>query len=145
MKTTILMSTVAIAASLFLASNAIAEKPLAPSSIEGAITVNTEEVIELIDELDDLVVIDSRKDKDFNAGHIEDSVHLINTNTNAETLAEVLATKDTPVMFYCNGERCGRAAKAVVHAVEAGYTKVYYFYRGMGEWKESGLPIEVSE
>jgi rhodanese-related sulfurtransferase len=45
------------------------------------------------------------------------------------------------VLFYCNGVKCGRAAKAVEKAVTVGYTRVYYYALGMDEWKAEGLPL----
>ena len=57
------------------------------------------------------------------------------------TEGDEAARQNTPVVMYCNGIKCGRAAKAVKAAIELGYTKVYYYALGMGEWKEKGLPV----
>ena len=87
-------------------------KELSPEDVKGAMTVTAEEVITMIEDMDDLVVIDARKEKDYTAGHIEGSVNLANTNTTPETLAKILESKSTPAIFYCNGIYCMRSSDA---------------------------------
>jgi rhodanese-related sulfurtransferase len=113
----------------------------APMTIDGATTVDATKVIELFQGEDGLRIIDSRKPGDYKAGHIETAVNLPNTETDKQSLAEVLPAKDTPALFYCNGITCGRAADAVRIAVDAGYSNVYYYAEGMAEWKDKGLPL----
>ena len=145
MKKFLMSLTVATMAMSMMAMPSMAGKKLAPATIAGATTVDAAQVIEIIDEVDDLVIVDSRKVKDFVAGRIDGSINIISTDTNAETLGAALESKDSPVLFYCNGVKCGRAAVAAEIAVEAGYTKVYYYYNGMAEWKEQGLPVVTGE
>jgi rhodanese-related sulfurtransferase len=114
----------------------------APTEIKGATTVNADAVIELIQKNDNLVILDNRSVADFDAGHIEGAVRLIDTDITAEAvLADRVKSKATPVLFYCNGLKCGRAAKATMKAVEWGYGKVYYYAHGLEEWKQRGLPL----
>ena len=113
----------------------------APTEIKGAQTVNAEQVIDLITKQQNLVVLDNRKQEDFASGHIEGAVRLLDTDLNAESLAKVVKSKDTPVLFYCNGLKCGRAAKAAEAAMGMGYTKIYYYALGMEDWKAKGLPL----
>lgn len=113
----------------------------APAEIKGAKTVNAEQVIDLITKTQNVVVLDNRKQEDFAAGHIEGAVRLIDTDVSAETLAKHVKAKDAPVLFYCNGMKCGRAAKAAEKAIALGYTNVYYYALGMEEWGKKGLPL----
>jgi rhodanese-related sulfurtransferase len=113
----------------------------APMTIDGATTVNATKVIELFQGKQDLRIVDSRKPGDYKAGHIETAINLPNTETDGQSLADILPAKDTPALFYCNGITCGRAADAVRIAVDAGYTNVYYYAKGMAEWKDKGLPL----
>jgi rhodanese-related sulfurtransferase len=113
----------------------------APMSIAGAATVNAEQVVDLVTKKSNLVILDNRKPEDFAAGHIEGAVRLIDTDVNAESLAKAVKTKDTPVLFYCNGLKCGRAAKAAAVAVQQGYKEVYYYALGLDEWNKKGLPL----
>jgi rhodanese-related sulfurtransferase len=126
---------------LLFSSLAVAEKADVPESLAGTTKVTAEEVIELIENNDSLVVIDARKSSDREKGWIEGSVGLPNTDTNAESLAKVLPEKSTPVLFYCNGVKCGRSVKSAEIAIAEGYSKIYWFRGGMEEWEAKGLPV----
>lgn len=131
---------------LFLAftlnvQDALAEDE-APMQIDGATTVDAEGIFELVESKPELVILDNRREGDYEAGHIEGAVRLLDTDiTDESVLAEAVPSKDTPVLFYCNGLSCGRAANAVEKAVEWGYSDVYYYALGMTEWNEQGLPV----
>jgi rhodanese-related sulfurtransferase len=114
----------------------------APVEIKGATTVNADGVIDLVEKNAKLVILDNRSAADYEAGHIEGAVRLIDTDiVNEAVLAKHVKSKETPVLFYCNGLKCGRAAKATTKAVEWGYTKVHYYALGMEEWKQRSLPL----
>jgi rhodanese-related sulfurtransferase len=113
----------------------------APTHIDGAKTVNADQLIDMVTKNSAVVVIDSRKSSDFTGGHIQGAYHLENKKTDAASLAQALKTKNTPAVFYCNGLKCGRAADAVKKALKHGYTNVYYYAKGMEEWKAKGLPV----
>jgi len=87
------------------------------------------------------VVLDTRKPEDIAAGHLENAIRLIDTEVSAETLAQHVASTETPVLFYCTGLKCGRAANAVEKAIGLGYSKVFYYALGMEEWNKQGLPV----
>lgn len=127
---------------LALAVAAPASAADAPETIAGATTVDANGVIDLIGAEADLVILDNRREGDYAAGHIEGAVRLIDTDiTGPEVLAAHVPSVDTPVLFYCNGLSCGRAANAVELAVGWGYTAVHYYALGMTEWNELGLPV----
>jgi rhodanese-related sulfurtransferase len=113
----------------------------APTTITGATTVDAKQIVDLIGKEQSLVILDNRKVEDFSAGHIEGAVRLIDTDVSADSLAKHVKAKDAPVLFYCNGLKCGRAAKAAEKAVQLGYTKIYYYAAGMDEWNKQGLPL----
>jgi len=113
----------------------------APMQIMGANTVNAKQIFELITKKPNLVILDNRKEEDFSAGHIEGAIRLIDTDVSPYTLAQQIPAKETPVLFYCNGLKCGRAAKATEKAVQLGYRNVYYYALGMQEWIKEGLPL----
>ena len=114
----------------------------APMEITGAKTVNADAVIELIQKVENLVILDNRSAADYDLGHIEDAVQLIDTDITSEAvIARYVKSKDTPVLFYCNGLKCGRAAHAVIKAVQWGYQNVYYYALGLEEWKQRELPL----
>ena len=126
----------------FLTVTAQAGAQQAPMSIAGASTVNAERVVALIGELPDLVIIDTRRVEDYNRGHIEGSIRVLDTDLNEQVLAQHVRERNTPVLFYCNGLTCGRAAKAAEMAVRWGYTRVHYYALGMDEWNRLNMPVQ---
>jgi len=113
---------------------------LAPDTVAGTTRVDAEQVIELAQRTPALVIIDSRKSEEYEKGHIAGAVSLVDTDTTAETLAQQIPAKDSPVLFYCNGERCLRSSRAAGVAVAEGYRNVYWFRGGWEEWISKDLP-----
>jgi rhodanese-related sulfurtransferase len=133
---------VAMAAALVFGATSTMRAQDAPLEIKGAKTVDADGVIDLILKVDNLVILDNRSVADYESGHLEDAIRLIDTDiTNETVLAKYVKTKDTPVLFYCNGLKCGRAALATTKAVGWGYTKAYYYALGLEEWKSRKLPL----
>ena len=126
---------------LWLALPAAAEKPLAPASVPGAQLVSAEQVVELIGAQPDLILIDSRRREEFDKGHIEGSVNLLDTELTRAGLARMAPALSRPLLFYCNGERCLRSSNSAERALAWGYRKVYWFRGGWQEWTDKHLPI----
>jgi len=126
-----------LVSSLFLTS-AWATK--SPESIEGTVKVTAEEFIDLVDEISGLVIIDSRIPGDRKQGFVEGSLSLPDVDTTCDSLSKVISKKDAPSLFYCNGVKCGRSAKAVKIALSCGYSNIYWFRGGFEEWLEKGYP-----
>jgi rhodanese-related sulfurtransferase len=114
---------------------------VSPETIDGVINVNAEGLIEKVARLPALVLIDSRIPADRLDGYIEGSISLPDVDTNCTSLARVVPELTTPVLFYCNGIRCGRSASAVVIARNCGYRNLYWFRTGMEEWQEKKYPL----
>jgi rhodanese-related sulfurtransferase len=108
---------------------------------KGAIIVQAEDVIRLAREHDDLILIDSRSRSDREMGYIEDSLSLPDDQTNCTTLSQVSKRFDQPMVFYCNGVKCGRSHHAVQMASSCGYSKLYWFKDGYEEWREKHFPV----
>ncbi len=125
----------------FLCGTAFAEKPLAPATLDGATIITAEEAIELITSSEEIAVIDSRRDEEFEKGHIESAVTLLDSKMNEENFSSYVTSKETPVIFYCNGIRCLRSYNASVKALSWGYKKVYWFRGGWKELMAKGLPV----
>lgn len=114
---------------------------VAPDEIPGSTKVGAEGVIKLAGHVPNLRIIDARIRMDRRQGYIEGSISLPNIETDCDSLAEVVPHKTTPVLFYCNGPKCGRSVISVRRALECGYTDVYWFRGGFEEWKQSGYPF----
>lgn len=126
---------------LLTAVPALADKPIAPESIPGTSRVSAEQLVEMINTTPDLVIIDARHHKEYAKGHIEGAHYLLDTDMTPERLARKVPNKETPVVFYCNGERCARSTNAAKQAVSWGYRRVYWFRGGWQEWHDKGLPV----
>ena len=116
----------------------------APQVVAGAQTLDSDGVIALIGKTPDLVIVDARHEKDFQEGHIEGAVRLLDEDMIAAgqaSLGRLAATKTTPLLFYCNGPACGRAAKAASAALSWGYGAVSYYYAGIPDWRAKNLPL----
>lgn len=111
-----------------------------PENIQGTVKVNAEEFIELAEKIPSLIVVDSRIPGDRKQGYLEGSVSLPDIDTSCKTLAKIIPKKSQPTLFYCNGIKCGRSAKAVQIAIECGYNKTYWFRGGFEEWLAKGYP-----
>lgn len=126
---------------LCLTAPAFADKPIAPEQIPGATRVTAEEVVRLIQTEPELVVIDARRPEEHAKGHIEGAISLLDTDITPKRLAQHIPSRNTPVLFYCNGERCLRSMHACEKAAKAGYEKVFWFRGGWMEWLAKGLPV----
>ena len=111
-----------------------------PESIEGTTKVTAEEFIDLVGNIPNLIVVDSRIPGDRKQGYVEGSVSLPDIDTTCESLSKNIPTKSAPALFYCNGVKCGRSAKAIKIALTCGYKKLYWFRGGFEEWMAKGYP-----
>ena len=113
---------------------------VSPDSIEGSIKVDAEGLIALAEKFQNLTIIDSRISSDRIQGHIEGSLSLPDEKTNCDVLKQSITAKTSPVVFYCNGPKCGRSAIAVRIAVGCGFENVFWFRGGFEEWKDKKYP-----
>ncbi|HFE32620.1 MAG TPA: rhodanese-like domain-containing protein [Gammaproteobacteria bacterium] len=113
---------------------------ITPAHIAGSTVVNAEQLIELANDTPSLIIIDSRIRGDRKQGYIETSLSLPNVETDCGSLARLIPDKTSPVLFYCNGVKCGRSGKAVKIAVDCGYHNIYWFRGGFQEWLAKGYP-----
>lgn len=127
-------------AALAAAAAARADQRIAPEQIPGVRKVDAAGVIGLADETPPPVIIDSRIAMDRKQGYIEGSVSLPDVATGCASLARVVPDKTRPVLFYCNGPRCGRSAVAARVARECGYRSIYWYRGGFEDWKTKGYP-----
>lgn len=113
---------------------------VSPEEIAGTVKVDAEGLLDLVQRIDKLVIIDARLRADRRLGHIENSVSLPDVETSCASLAKVVRGKNSPVIFYCNGPKCGRSGKAAQKALDCGYTQIYWYRGGFEEWQAKGYP-----
>ncbi|NOQ90659.1 MAG: hypothetical protein GQ549_06915 [Gammaproteobacteria bacterium] len=117
------------------------QKPYAPENIQNVTIVSAEEVIEMILADPELIVIDSRKKTEYQKGHIEGAINILNTRLTREDLESISPDKSKEILFYCNGTRCLRSTYSIKKAKKWGYENLIWFRGGWKEWTEKRLPI----
>ncbi len=101
--------------------------------------VDINEAISIIDDTKNLVLIDTREQKERKAGHIANDV-----NIPMSQLKSKINTfdKDKNILLYCrNGSRSSYACKLFT---KAGFEKVYNLKGGFNLWQKSNLPIKAT-
>ena len=117
-----------------------ADKVIAPDTIPGTTKVDAEGVLDAVEKIANLVIIDARIRQDRVQGYIEGSVSLPDVDTSCESLKKIIPRKSSPVLFYCNGPKCGRSVSSSRLALQCGFTQIYWFRGGFEEWKQKNYP-----
>jgi rhodanese-related sulfurtransferase len=117
------------------------EEQDAPLLIPGTTKVFAEDILDLVEKIPNLLIIDARIRTDRSQGYIEGSISLPDIKTKCATLAKVIPKKNTPVLFYCNGVKCGRSVNSSRVALKCGYNNIYWFRGGFEEWKAKNFPF----
>lgn len=113
----------------------------APEQIPGVTRVEAEELLSLVEREPRLVIIDSRIRMDRRQGYIEGSVSLPDTETTCTTLQQSLGSRERPVLFYCNGVKCGRSGNAAQIARQCGHSRIHWYRGGFEDWKQKNYPF----
>ena len=84
------------------------------------------------------IVVDVREKKEFESGHIVDSINIPMTKLK-QRITEVWKYKDKPMVVVCKlGQHSGQAAMILQ---EAGHADVVRLAGGLTEWKAQSLPL----
>ncbi len=95
--------------------------------------------MEANEQIDDVFVLDVREQGEWDAGHIDEAVHIPMGDLNAR-IDEL--PKDQPIVAVC---RSGNRSRAVTDALHrAGYT-AHNLEGGMHAWQRAGLPFAASD
>ncbi len=86
----------------------------------------------------DAIVVDVREKKEFETGHIVDSINIPLAKLK-QRVTELTKHKAKPVVVVCKmGQHSGDAAKTLQ---EAGHAEVFKLAGGLTEWKAQSLPL----
>ncbi len=99
------------------------------------------------------VFIDTRTEAEFKAGRVPGAVLVpyvekshkepdFNATADSFDLSKLPPSKNTVIVFACNGAECWKSFKASHAAVKAGYSKVHWFRGGLPEWRAAGLKVD---
>lgn len=122
-----------------------------PKLLPGATVVNAAQVRKLIEQ--GVPLYDTRVAHEYQEGHIKGAISLPYKENSSKTvnfdstldswdIAQLPKDKNAPVIFACNGPECWKSYKSAKVALDAKYTKVYWFRGGFPEWKEAGFATE---
>lgn len=112
-----------------------------PLYVEGTTTITTEEAKKYHD--DGMIFLDVRSLRYFNKRHIPGAKHLSLKDDFTEENLLKIGSKQTPMVFYCNGPHCSLSYRASTKAVGWGFEKIYYYREGFRTWREAGHKYEV--
>jgi len=85
------------------------------------------------------VVVDTRSEKDFKAGHIVDAIHLNSEKVNKNDFTSLEKHKDDPIIIVCTAGIS--ASKVASQMAKAGFKRVNLLKGGMNAWQNAGLPL----
>ncbi|MGI4849958.1 MAG: rhodanese-like domain-containing protein, partial [Janthinobacterium lividum] len=123
---------------------------LTPPAIAGVTLVDASEVARLI--ASGAIPVDTRTPKEFAAAHIAGAINLPyierslkEKDFNADVddfsaLARAPAGK--ALIFFCNGPECWKSYKASRLASGKGYKSLYWYRKGMPDWRDKAMPVK---
>lgn len=96
------------------------------------------EIQDLYENRDNLIIIDTRTDFEYNTIHIKDSVHVnFESEDYIERLHAIRKTDKRKMVFYCNGLTCTKAFRAHDAAAKAGFRNTATFDAGVFTWAKT--------
>ncbi len=85
------------------------------------------------------VVLDTRKEKEFKAGHILEAINLSSEKISKNGFTSLEKHKDKPIIVVC---AAGMSAVQVANDLfKGGFTRVSVLKGGMNSWTGAGLPV----
>lgn len=115
----------------------------AEDSLAVAITIDSENLVELYQSVPQLVIIDSRFREDYVLGHIETARGLPLAETNCKSLSRLAKSPEQAMVFYCNGNAGDTSIEAIKIASGCGYKRLFWFRGGFVEWKDKDYPYVI--
>ena len=101
-----------------------------------------EEVKARIDKGENILLVDTREDNEWDRGHIAGAVHL-GKGIIERDIESQIPNHETEIILYCGGGF--RSALAADNLQKMGYKNVVSMDGGWREWKAKGFPIESSQ
>ena len=83
------------------------------------------------------LLVDARNPEEYREAHIPGAINIPQKHL-ADYLGLLPSDKNSEIIFYCNGLKCGKSKKAAKKAVKFGYTNVWVYAEGMPVWEERG-------
>lgn len=104
--------------------------------------ISVEEVRRLQSAGEKFYLVDTREDREWEAGHCAGAIHL-GRGVLERDIEGVIAERDANIVLYCGGGF--RSALAAEMLQKMGYTNVTSMAGGIRDWKDGNHPIEFPE
>jgi rhodanese-related sulfurtransferase len=91
---------------------------------------------------EDLVLVDTREDTEWAAGHVAGSIHL-GKGVIERDIEKQVPDMSKKLVLYCGGGF--RSALAADALQQMGYTNVYSLAGGWRAWNEAQMPVEPGD
>lgn len=101
--------------------------------------VNADDVKQSRERDEDFVLIDTREDSEWAAGHASGAIHL-GKGIIERDIEKMAPDPSKKLVLYCGGGF--RSALAADALQKMGYTNVYSLAGGWRAWNQAGLPVE---
>ena len=101
--------------------------------------INIDAYKKMVDASEGHVLVDTREDSEWQAGHVKDAIHLSKGVIERDIETKV-PDKSTTLILYCGGGF--RSALVADNLQKMGYTNAISLDGGWRALKESGLPVE---
>jgi rhodanese-related sulfurtransferase len=102
--------------------------------------VTTDQLKAMIEEKKDFLLIDARTREEYQEAHIANALS-IPEKSFEESLSLLPADKNSLMVFYCNGVKCGKSKKVAKKADAIGYKNILIYGEGFPVWEENGNKI----
>lgn len=102
--------------------------------------VSTDELKSMMNKKDKFVLIDSRTKPEYAESHIVTAINIPDKKLQ-ENLALLPADKNSLLVIYCNGFKCGKSKRLAQQLEPMGYTNIRVYMEGIPVWEEKNLPL----
>ncbi len=102
--------------------------------------ITTAELKKKMDAGEAFVLADALSSIEHNELSIKGAVNIPSTKVKGNN--NLPPDKNTPLIFYCLGPKCGKSKIAAAVAMELGYTNVMVYNEGLPEWAKNKYPVE---
>lgn len=106
---------------------------------ERVVEITPEKTLEMQQRGEPFLLIDTREDKEWEAGHIAGAIH-VGKGVIERDIEKTVPDNETPIVLYCGGGF--RSALAADALQRMGYMNVRSMSEGWRGWNDRGYPVE---
>lgn len=102
--------------------------------------IGTEELKSLLDTKDKFVLIDARTELEYAESHIVNAINIPDKKLD-KNIALLPQDKNSLLIIYCNGVKCGKSKRLAQKLEPLGFTNIRIYLDGIPVWEEKNLPL----